>query len=465
MPRIRSKKINIKIRRQKTYKRLHKKTHKRLHKGGTDDKENQDPSNNISVYKAMLERTFQEKPPLSGVLKTECQNPDNCLAFGQYGDALKQYFNNFTDLTLIDNQGLKRIGAPSRNGFVIEVPFVKGGYKAYNALKCTASEGSDNLYYEYYVGKNFINKHVKKLPCFLETFGCYYFNHRDKWNELYNSAKNKSFEGIDLKNMVSPFVNAGQNDKELFEQSCEKSLFICLLIQHFDNVRTLGYEWNNNNDNIDPELYQLLYQVYYGLTQLGNTYTHYDLHEDNVLLYKPYQGKQYITMRYHRKGKIYEFNTEYICKIIDYGRNYIKLSNGVDTNDLLIGENGICKLDSCKPDCGQNYGYNIIQGLAYDQDIEFHYIFPNKPNMSHDLRLANSLIEDINYLTSYGTPENLAPKTDNKSNNIFQMIEFLEKKIQKPKHNVNKKYNANWKQAAIMEIYDDGRDYTYTSIP
>ena len=52
-----------------------------------------------------------------------------------------------------------------------------------------------------------------------------------------------------------------------------------------------------------------------------------------------------------------------------------------------------------------------------------------------------------------------------KPNNIFQMIEFLEKKIQKPKHNVNKKYNANWKQAAIMEIYDDGRDYTYTSIP
>ena len=74
---------------------------------------------------------------------------------------MKRFFNNFQDLSLVDNAGLRRLGAPSTNGFVIEVPFVKSEHIAYNALKCAIKSESDNLFYEYFVGHYFINQKVK----------------------------------------------------------------------------------------------------------------------------------------------------------------------------------------------------------------------------------------------------------------------------------------------------------------
>jgi hypothetical protein len=428
----------------------------------------------LTNIKSILESKIQEETPFfSGLLKMECKNPDNCLALGQYEYALKKYFKDFKDLNLIDNSKLKRLAKPSKNGFIIEVPFKKGGYTAYTVLKCSNQEKSDNLYYEYYVGKHFINKYIKKFPCFVETFGCYYLNGEIEWQQLKNCALNNSFEGIHLKNIITPFINVGESDTDLFKKSCIKNKLICVLIQHFDNVRTFSHEYIFNHHNICGDLYHLLYQVYFSLTQLGNTYTHYDLHRDNVLLYKPYEGNQYITMRYHSRGQIYEFKTEYISKIIDYGRNYIKLSNGVDTNNLLTNPNGICRLSECRPDCGINVGYNVIQGNADYDGIESafntFYIFPNMPNMSHDLRLAKLFnINEVNYQKTHGTPENLRPGTENKINNIFDMRDFLEKIMINMKipyfNQYNNKYKT-WKEMAIMEIFDDGQNYTYTVLP
>lgn len=479
---------------RRTIKQI-RRTRNRRYKGGQGDDEDYSLSNIQSIlkskiakkrtqdrfhrravtqnakHKEMLQSAFQLNPPLSGVLKIECKNPDNCVALGRYGYALKKYFNNFSDLTLIDNAGLKRLGAPSANGFVVEVPFIKGGYKAYSALKCSSKEESDNLYYEFFVGTQFINTYITKLPCFVETFGCYNFNSESEWSQFKTCATTNSFVNIDLQNMITPFVNTGENSKQLFEKSCEKNKLICVLIQHFDNVKSFLHEYTHEYDNIKYDLYCLLYQVYFGLTQLGNTYTHYDLHPDNVLLYKPYDGRQYITMRYHSNGQIYEFKSEFISKIIDYGRNYIKLPNGDDTNNLLTGPDGICNLSKCQPYCGENVGYSTIQGTADDPSCDFYDIFPNIPNMSHDLRLGKNLIKmNINYLTKYGTPQNLTTGIGI-INNIFDMRTELERlmgSIASPAFNAAKqikKYDASWKQAAIMEIFDNGQDYTYTVTP
>ena len=90
------------------------------------------------------------------MLNVACKNPDNCLALGAYGSYIKRYFDNFRNLSLINNRKIKRIGKPSANGFIIELPFTKNGFTAYTALKCSAKSTSDNLFYEYYVGKFFI---------------------------------------------------------------------------------------------------------------------------------------------------------------------------------------------------------------------------------------------------------------------------------------------------------------------
>ena len=474
MARKRSKKLILRKKSRRT-------RHRRRYKGGKGDEKNDSLAHINRIFskkyaedKKMLETAFDANPPLSGVLKIECKNPDNCLALGQYGYAVKKYFNKFNDLTLIDNTGLKTLGADSVNGFVLEVPFVKGGYRAYCALKCSADELADNLYYEYFVGTHFINRHIKKIPCFVETFGCYNFKSVKEWYLLQKAAKVKKFEQVDLQKMIEPFINTGETPKELFSKSCKKNKLICVFIQHFDNARTFRYEYNKNFDNVKFELYNLLYQVYFGLTQLGYTYTHYDLHADNVLLYKPYDGNQYITMRYHSKGQIYEFNTEYVCKIIDYGRNYIKLPNGVDTDNLLTGEEvGICNLPDCHTKCGEYAGYGTIQGTLSESYTDEFGITPNIPNMSHDLRLAYLIPLkglEINYKQQKNSRKNLTPGIDNHINNIFDMRTALERIMESTTNpsfnadNQKKKYDASWKQAAIMEIYDDGQDYTYIPI-
>ena len=478
---------------RKTYKHRNKIKSYKL-KGGEFNEQ-------LNVIKTNLESNFTI-PNSTGVVKMfnlECKNSDNCLALGPYGDALKQYFNNFTDLSLIDNTRLKRLGAPSTNGFVIEVPFVKGGYTAFNALKCSSSPESDNLFYEYYVGNEYINKQIHKLPCFVETYGCYYFgkpnkgdgiNSPQKWSQLQTAAETKTFTDIHLQSVITPY-KFGDALITSISNSCVKNKLICIMIQHFDNVRSLEDDYNNNFDNIKNDLYNLLYQVYFGLVQLNinpvtkeinKSYTHYDLHKGNVLLYKPFDGNKYITMRYHVGDLVYEFNTEYICKIIDYGRNYIKLPNGDDTNTFLTNNNyGVCKISKCNNiftgDCGADVGYGIIQGNAFDPAADFYNIMPNIPNMSHDMRLAmgcskaiRSLTDNIQYKQSYGTPELMDDhEAPGKIKNIFDLKERLENIIG---HNDAPKFNADhnhikyatWVQAGIIDIYDNGQNYKYTMV-
>jgi hypothetical protein len=67
------------------------------------------------------------------------------------------------------------------------------------------------------------------------------------------------------------------------------------------------------------------------LTVLGKTYTHYDLHEENVLVYKPFKGEKYIDMIYHTKDGIFSYSTEYVAKLIDYGRNYFNSNASMNT--------------------------------------------------------------------------------------------------------------------------------------
>lgn len=436
---------------------------------------------------------------MGNVFRLICNNSDNCLALGPYGDVLKDYFTNFTDLSLIRNNSLKRIGSDSANGFIIEIPFTKGGYTAYTALKCSTGVTSDNLFYEYYIGHNYINTHIAYLPCFVETYGCYSFKDSEKWVLALACAvdTHHMFE-CNLQSMIEPFsvdTNPilGQTLINLLGNSCSRNKLLCVLIQHFDNVRSFNSEISTHPENITVDFYNLLYQIYYGLTLLGNTYTHYDLHGNNVLLYKPYEGEQYITMRYHRNGHIYEFKTEYICKIIDYGRNFMQQQSTPTTTYTTSNIiNLMCKQPTCNPNCGSEFGYNFIQGNVFNPDrppADTGYILPNIPNMSHDLRLIykyKSLLtapevtpyvkvcDDITYISKSGTPENMTGNIDHITN-IFHLRDALERVMGNETvagfnamHN-DRKY-ATWTQAAIMNIYDDNihsenrRPYTYTII-
>jgi hypothetical protein len=199
---------------------------------------------------------------------------------------------------------------------------------------------------------------------------------------------------------------------------------------------------------------------------LGDKYTHYDLHRENACVYKPYTGKNYILMRFHSNGKVYEFPSEYIVKVIDYGRNYI--NNGPMTTEDVIDI--ICNEPTCKPRCGENYGYSVIQG-----DTSFYNIVPTKPNASHDLRVFSEINsrrmpdlwkgriykDDFYYKELYGTPENLTGDYAH-VRSIHDLRAAIEQ-VAYPmyKSEIYKKYDASWTKVAEMDIYDDGRDYEF----
>jgi hypothetical protein len=416
---------------------------------------------------------------LGKMLSVICKDPDNCLAIGPYSQMVKTYFEDFRNLSFINVAGIKRLGNPSSNGFVFEFPFKKNEYTAYTVLKSAAKSSADNLFYEYYVGKTFINKYLNKFPIFVETYDCYRYKDLREAITFYQIAnKNTTFDYVgitDLSKSISRVnhgdLNSLEEIKKLFKESCRSSDTICILIQHFNNLTSFRDLFDNASPNYQNNKFDgpfLFYQLYFTLSVLGNKYTHYDLHSDNVCVYKPYAGNNYILMRYHSKGTVYEFPSEYIVKVIDYGRNYI--NNGtVSTKQIM---DIICDAPTCQPNCGFKQGYSTIQG-----DTDFYDINPIEPNVSHDLRVFANLNDNIKpdfwkgkiykdtfyYKTHYGTPESLIGDYANVKSvhDLRAALETTAFPIYKP--DIVSKY-ATWTKVAEMDVYDDGRDYEYKVI-
>jgi hypothetical protein len=123
------------------------------------------------------------------------------------------------------------------------------------------------------------------------------------------------------------------------------------------------------------------------LSHLSTSFTHYDLHHENVLVYKPFGEKsdKYITYHYHNKNSVITFKSKYLVKIIDYGRSFFDNSK---TNSRQI-YNYVCEQPDCFIDntlhCGENFGYswlNVKEGTK-----ENYFITTIHKNISHDLRL------------------------------------------------------------------------------
>ena len=158
---------------------------------------------------------------------------------------------------------------------------------------------------------------------------------------------------------------------------------------------------------------------------LSNEYTHYDLHTNNVLLYKPVNGK-YIQYHYHLPdGTVVSFKSRYIVKIIDYGRSYIDGS--------MRDYKQICRIAECKPNCG------FYAGHAYlTPDPDMNYINSSLSSKSHDLRLLHMLkgtvdisvqlrsaLDKVIYNTMYGTPSDPTMGYPHRINNVMDAERLL----------------------------------------
>lgn len=300
-------------------------------------------------------------------IKTACGGVDSrlCLALGTFSQEIKSYFDGFNTFEYATAVNL--IGKNSgNNGFINEIEYEREGfntdssigpseagkYKSYAILKSwrptLENPSSDNLMYEYRVGQ-YINKFNRKYPCFLETYGLLKYKTDDDWKNLKSGEEDKAVRLTSLKKglAIHPLD---------YSAACTDYHKLAILIQHFNNFTALE-DIVYDEDFIQKELMYVLFQLYIPLAQMKNTFTHYDLHLNNLHVYEPAPEK-YIQYHYHLVPGMasVSFKSKYMLKIIDYGSCYFNDTTENENSKTLIDK--ICKIPTnCDTDgCGQNVG-------------------------------------------------------------------------------------------------------------
>ena len=409
-------------------------------------------SSSIKIKKRNTLKTFGKtvKSPrmLAQLLGKLCTDTGSCLTFGKYVKPTKKLFGNFLDFKNA-NPNMSRIGKQSFNGFIYEITYENQGIKANSILKCSQipdedDASKDNLFYEFLVGHFFINKCNMRFPCFLETYNAYNIDN----DTVSILSERKTFEIENLEKSIKR-LNTFTNIKDFsdeFRISCKNQYNICILIQHikatytlesYNKIRYKYYlkvdkNYTNYLNYYNYELPQLLYQIYAPLANLGNTFTHYDLHRENVLIYYLAGGK-YVIMNYiFPDGTTVSFKTHLICKMIDYGRSYFYINDTLNSKVVYKNVCDIC-IDENKPEntCGFDNGYSFLKKR---EDLKKqYYILSSEPNISHDLRLLEAykddeltplseidmkqIFLDLHCETIYGTPEH----PDSEPNKIYNI--------------------------------------------
>jgi hypothetical protein len=388
----------------------------------------QTPNTNLAANKIQKFMKKNKMKIKSRFLQSICSDSGVCLAFGNKSNEIKEFFDNFIGFKYA-NDTVKRLGAPSENGFVNEVSYEREKYKAHSIIKSSAHPNADNLFYEYLCGL-VVNNWCLRFPSFLETYGLYNYLDNYEWKKVKNNQTtsiNALKEYIVLLKDKSINIDSS-NFNILLENSCQYSNYIAIMIQHIKNAKTL-YDFFKDSINknlfVNNQLVSILFQVYFALHVLKNNFTHYDLHNENVLIYQPNQNG-YIHYHYVlSNGDTISFKSPYMAKIIDYGRSYFKHESKDDFNSKNIYDK-ICKEKECNP-CGEKVGYGWLtkSGALRNQ----FYIHSTVPNKSHDLRLLYSfksvfkyyklhtkthkkpnslyfnILNKLKYNTTFGTPE------------------------------------------------------------
>jgi hypothetical protein len=408
-----------------------------------------------------------------------CSDSGVCITFGKEIETIKKHFNGFNKFDYVSK--IKRIGKESENGFVNEITYENAGYKSYAILKSAMEPDSDNLYFEYLVG-NYVNKLNLQFPCFLETYGCFLYSNEAQWKNMINPPAN-----VDLKKILKPFP------EPTYAMSCKKSKHISLLIQHINGADSLDDMTKTSSFN-DNELLYSLFQIYMALSCVADTFTHFDLHTGNVLVYAPVSNK-YIEYHYHTKdGEEIAFKSKYMTKIIDYGRSFFEDNSQEKNGSSKNIVDNVCKSNDCaeilynketrkydKHYCGVLSGYSWMNKPSDMK--ESYYISSSIRNMSHDLRTLyilkqrftrykkllqqdslRNLLHKVNYCQElyqdddcFGTIENTDSGLPGKINNVIDAHDALLELVKDPYFvHENEDNYIRYEKLGDLHVYYDG---------
>jgi hypothetical protein len=390
---------------------------------------------------------------------------------------LSKFFKDYADLSWV--KLVSKISS-GKNGVTYRAEFSKYGLVGHAVLKRPMNATADNLFYEFMMGKEFINKQALIYPCFINTYDLYYVRQGTMIDN----------------NLQDSLVSFSKKD---IGESCEMSSRLALMIEHVGGFPISPFIDNKEKTPIEriiDDTYGFLFQVYFPLFYLGTKFTHYDLHDGNIMLQKPFPDDRFVRMVYHMQdGSTVAFDSEFIIKMIDYGLCFVGEGN---LSSTLIGD--VCKTRNCGSRCGSDFGYGKIHGRRNDTEIEgklkrmtevpptndkekqvlqnlMNWPDSTKSNVTYDLwflDIINDLLIKKYKLTQYfvNVPKyfgvevmggTYTGKSTDSVSNVSDVMAMLHVAMQSEVPKINQKYAANtkWKLGATMHIYSDGTPYTY----
>jgi hypothetical protein len=264
-----------------------------------------------------------------------------------------------------------------------------------------------------------------------------------------------------------------------YNDACRESKKLCILIQYFQGIQSLQ-KMSLDPEFIQNELMAALFQLYAPLARFKNTFTHYDLHLENVYLYKPKEDR-YIQYHYYISStRTISFKSSYMVKIIDYGRSFFK-DDVSGLNAKTIYDKELCQYasDCNEPEevtgeCGRKVGFGWLKKLSANPRKEF-FISSQRRNMSHDLlpltRIAenhavvnrltpelNSLLRKVVYTDYYGTSEIEDTGYPNAIYNVQDAADFIAVYMKRKKFiDQNEMVYAGKEKLGDLHVYTDGR--------
>jgi len=339
-----------------------------------------------------------------GILSKTNDNLDFFFRFNTDNKEIIKKYKNFNDLSLVETPIVK-IGKKSINGFVYRLSFkTENKDEFYTVLKTSIEKTTDNNYYEYVVG-NCINKLKEYYPNFIYTF-----NYLNITEELKKELiKNEYFNDVSFLKSNSDFktisVNELQNNLNI-GNGCENNDRSSILLEYIPNSISIKDLEKNENflssvENLNLEIYNILFQVYFTLASLSKVFTHYDLHKGNVMLIEIPDGKK-MEIQFKIKDKFYTIFTSFIPVFLDYGRSFIDCLNIDNIIYSKIFSEVVCANEKCnplqKPECNATY-----YGLAINKDSndnyskQEHFYFTNLrvKNESFDLYFLHLFMKDV----------------------------------------------------------------------
>lgn len=331
-------------------------------------------------------------------------------------------FFNFTDLTKVGTESVNGtvyiINTNNEYGEDIEGPYrpdqltnarkslTKSKSKQKSTgftyiIKTSQNNKADNLAYEYLVGQ-WLNQFTSNYDCFLRTYTLYH----TVTQTLYHTGKYTSIKKLlDYSNKIKRIKNLENTYKNTTQDVGKIRSIICgehpnlLLVQEFVEGSTF-YDYLKKGILSDHDIWCILYQIYYPLSQVEKDFYHGDLHVKNVLIKE---------VPYEKKYNGFKIKCNYRAYMIDYGRSIYPYTHRDLVEVYKVNPNNI-------QTCGLGHVLNNYQKTA------------NKdPNENPDVKLYNSI----------------APK--NKKYSIKKIIETIQKNLPE----VSKKSKSREKSISV----------------